>query len=214
MLKTVVNMLRIEYLRGGLSEADAGPDPFALFERWFKEAVDAGIQEANALTLATATPDGLPSARVVLLKDFDARGLTFYTNYASRKGRELEVNPRAMAVFFWQPFYRQVRIAGRVERVSPEESDAYYHSRPREARLAAWASQQSARLESRAALEAQFERVQKEFAGREPPRPPYWGGYRLVPAEFEFWQGRVARLHDRLLYERLGEGWAVSRLSP
>lgn len=214
MLKTVVNMLRIEYLRGGLSEAEAGPDPFALFERWFKEAADGGIQEANALTLATATPDGAPSARVVLLKDFDARGFTFYTNYASRKGRELEANPRATAVFFWQPFYRQVRVAGRVERVSAEESDAYYHSRPREARLGAWASHQSERLESRAALEAQFERVKAEYAGREPPRPPFWGGYRLVPAEFEFWQGRVARLHDRLLYERAGEGWTVVRLSP
>lgn len=214
MLKTVVNMLRIEYLRGGLNEAEAGPDPFALFERWFREAVAGGIQEANAMTLATATPDGVPSARMVLLKDFDARGFTFYTNYASRKGRELEANPRAAAVFFWPPFYRQVRLSGRVERVSAEESDAYFHSRPREAQLGAWASRQSERLESRAALEAQFERVQKEFAGREPPRPPFWGGYRLVPAEFEFWQGRVARLHDRLLYTRTADGWAMSRLSP
>lgn len=207
-------VLRREYETAGLNEAEAAADPLAQFAKWFEEAVNAGVEEPNAMTLATATPDGAPSARIVLLKGVEARGFTFFTNYESRKGQELAANPRAALVFHWQPLHRQVRVTGTVERVSAEESDAYYNVRPLEARLGAWASQQSRPLPSRAALQAQFERFRQEHANGLPQRPPFWGGYRLTPHAIEFWQGRPHRLHDRLLYQRAGEAWTVTRLAP
>lgn len=206
--------LRREYETAGLNEAEAAADPMAQFAKWFEEAVSAGVEEPNAMTLATATPDGTPSARIVLLKGVEARGFTFFTNYESRKGQELAANPRAALVFHWQPLHRQVRVTGTVAQVSAEESDAYYNVRPLEARLGAWASQQSRPLPSRAALEAQFERFQQEHANSLPQRPPHWGGYRLTPLEIEFWHGRPHRLHDRLLYQRAGEAWTRVRLAP
>lgn len=209
-----LNALRKEYEVGGLDEAQAGADPFALFAVWLETAVAAGIVEANAMTLATATPEGQPSARMVLLKDVDPRGFTFYTNYASRKSQELAANDRAALVFFWAALERQVRVVGRVEPVSDAESDAYFATRPREAQLGAWASPQSRSLASRAELEARLAEVERRFAGRTPERPAGWGGWRVVPAEIEFWQGRPGRLHDRLHYRRIDTGWTRIRLAP
>lgn len=206
--------LRTEYARQGLSEADAGPDPLALFHLWFGQALAASVPEPNAMTLATATPDGRPSARIVLLKACDDRGLTFFTNYRSRKGRELANNPHAAVVFFWHAVERQVRVEGVVEQVTPAESDDYFATRPADSRLGAWASDQSEVLPDRAELE----RRHREFMARYPegnvPRPPHWGGYRLVPDAWEFWQGRPGRLHDRLRYRRAVGGWVRDRLSP
>ncbi len=211
--------LRKEYQASGLNEADVDPDPFVQFERWFAEAVRAGLVEPNAMTLATATKDGAPSACMVLMKNVDAltsgeRGFTFFTNYESRKSRELAENPRAALVFYWKELERQVRATGRVEPVSAAESEAYFASRPFESRIGAWASAQSRVLPGREPLEARFAQLQAEYAGKDVPRPPHWGGYRLIPDEIEYWQGRPHRLHDRLLYRRQGEGWGIVRLAP
>jgi pyridoxamine 5'-phosphate oxidase len=207
--------LRREYTQRGLREEDLALDPFMQFGAWFDEVAQADIREPNAMTLATATPDGRPSARMVLLKGVDARGFTFFTNYESRKGGELDANPRAALVFFWVQLERQVRVEGRVERVSDEESDAYFASRPEGSQVGAWASKQSAVLPDRGPLEARYEELRAQYEGREVPRPPFWGGFRVVPETVEFWQGRVNRLHDRLRYRRQGDGsWVVERLSP
>ena len=209
--------LRQEYMRAGLSEADAHPDPFTQFERWFRDALDAGLPLANAMTLATVSSEGAPDARVVLLKGVEAGGFVFYTNYDSRKGRQLAARPESCLVFLWSPLERQVRIEGRAEKVSAAESDAYFASRPTGARLSARASAQSEVVTGRDFLEKALEK-ERQTHGENPPRPPHWGGYRVVPARIEFWQGRENRLHDRLLYRRnmnKNEGaWTVERLAP
>jgi pyridoxamine 5'-phosphate oxidase len=197
-----------------LTEAMAGDDPIALFARWFDAARASGAPLAEAMTLATATPDGRPAARLVLLKDFGADGFVFYTNYESRKAAELNANPRAALVFHWTALERQVRIEGSVDRASREDAAEYFATRPRESQLGAWASMQSEKIASREELETRAAERAEEFAGRDVPVPPYWGGFRVDPDRIEFWQGRTGRLHDRLLYERTATGWTRSRLSP
>lgn len=207
--------LRQEYRRDRLDEATAPRDPLSLFSLWFAAAVKAGVHEPNAMTLATATPDGRPSARMVLLKDFGPAGFSFFTNYESRKGRELADNPQAALVFWWPAAERQVRIEGAVERLPAAESDAYYQARPLGSRLGAWVSRQSEVIASRAVLERRLAEVQEEHAARAPARPPFWGGYRVKPAAIEFWQGGLNRLHDRLRYSLADDGnWRMERLSP
>lgn len=207
--------LRREYERAGLTEADADADPIRQFAHWFQQALAAGVPEPNAMTLATCTLDGRPSARIVLLKGYDERGFTFFTNYESRKGHELAANPHAALVFFWKEIERQVRVEGTVGRTGADESDDYFLSRPRDSRLGTWASDQSQPLGSREELEARFRLIQERFADGPVPRPPHWGGYRLAPALIEFWQGRPFRLHDRLCYTRQPDGtWKRARLAP
>jgi pyridoxamine 5'-phosphate oxidase len=205
--------LRVDYMRAALSERDAAPDPVDQFARWFDEALAAALPEPNAMTLATVDASGRPSARVVLLKSLDARGLVFHTNYDSSKGRQLAANPRVALLFFWPLLERQVRIEGVAERVSAEESDAYFGERPRASRLSAWASPQSEPVADRAWLEAELARAEARFAD-DVPRPPNWGGFRVVPERFEFWQGRPSRLHDRLVWTRDGGRWTIGRLAP
>ena len=209
-----VARLREEYTRAGLRESDADPDPIEQFRGWFGEALAANLHEPNAMTLATATADGRPSARVVLLKGFDERGFVFYTNYGGRKSRELEANPRAALVFYWGELERQVRVEGRVSRVPDGESDAYFAGRPRGSQLGAWASEQSRPVRDRGALESQLRELEGEYEGREVPRPAFWGGYRIEPETIEFWQGRENRLHDRLRYRRSDGLWRRERLQP
>ncbi len=206
--------LRKEYSGRPLDEAQVSADPIAQFQVWFDEAVAAGLREPNAMTLATVGPDGRPSARVVLLKSFDADGFVFFTNYASRKGRELDGAGGAALVFYWAELERQVRIEGDVARVDPAESDAYFASRPAGARLGAWASPQSQMIAGRAELDARLAEAAARFAGAEAPRPPSWGGYRLRPALVELWQGRPSRLHDRIQYRRAAPRWVIERLAP
>jgi pyridoxamine 5'-phosphate oxidase len=218
---TRVNLaeLRQEYMRAGISEAQAASDPLRQFENWFKDALDAQLPLPNAMTLATVAASGAPSARVVLLKGVDGGGFVFYTNYASRKGRELASRAQACLVFLWSDLERQVRVEGNVEKVTPAESDAYFASRPLGARLSAWASAQSEHVENRLALEKSMNEARSRY-GETPPRPPHWGGFRVIPQTIEFWQGRADRLHDRLLYRRAGpdcntaQAWTIERLAP
>jgi pyridoxamine 5'-phosphate oxidase len=207
--------LRIDYGRGAFDEADAKPNPIDQFRVWFDDAIAANVAEPNAMTLATVGAEGAPSARIVLLKLVDARGFTFHTNYASRKGRELAANPRAALCFHWQPLERQVRVEGTVERVSREESETYFRTRPVAAQIGAWVSQQSTPVASRAELERLHAELTQKFAGGPVPLPQFWGGLRVVPQAIEFWQGRPSRLHDRILYTRQPDGtWTRQRLSP
>ncbi len=198
----------------GISELTATNDPIAMCRDWIEDARQAGIFLPERVNLATATKDGIPSARMMLHKGVDERGFVFYTNYESRKARELEENPRAALTFHWSVLERQIRVEGPVEKLTREESQAYFGSRPRGSRIGAWASSQSAPVESRAALEERFRQYDKQYPGENVPLPPFWGGWRLKPERIEFWQGRLNRLHDRLCYERKGDGWEITRLYP
>jgi pyridoxamine 5'-phosphate oxidase len=199
---------------GGLSEAGAGDDPLALFHTWFQEANRSGLYLPEAVALGTATPDGKPSVRLVLLKGYDERGFVFFTNYESRKASELDQNPEATLVFHWAILQRQVRLEGPARRITAEESEAYFRTRSRGSQIGAWASRQSELLESRTALEDRVRAYEAEFGGGEVPLPPFWGGYRLEPRSVEFWQGRANRLHDRIKFIRNGEAWDRLRLYP
>jgi pyridoxamine 5'-phosphate oxidase len=210
-----VARLRKEYTRAGLKESEADPNPIEQFRTWFDEVLTSNLHEPNAMVLATATVDGRPSARVVLLKGFDERGFVFYTNYEGRKGEELEANPHCALLFYWGELERQVRVEGRVRRVPDKESDAYFAGRPRGSQLGAWASEQSRPVGDRGALEHRLRELEAAYEGRDVPRPPFWGGYRVEPETIEFWQGRENRVHDRLVYRRSEDGgWRRGRLQP
>lgn len=206
--------LRLTYTRAQLTEADVDPDPMRQFQLWFEQALAADILEPNAMTLATATKDGIPSARIVLLKGVSDRGFVFFTNYESHKGQELAENPQAALVFLWQALERQVRIEGTVEKVSDAETVAYFHSRPRESQLGAWVSNQSQVIASREVLEQRLAELNQQYQNQEIPRPPHWGGYCVIPHMIEFWQGRPSRLHDRLRYRLDNHHWILERLAP
>jgi pyridoxamine 5'-phosphate oxidase len=211
---TSIADIRREYASRALTEADALDDPIQQFSLWFGEALKAELLDTNAMTLATASRDGVPAARIVLLKGFDETGFVFFTNYESAKAHDLDNNPRACLLLFWAALERQVRITGGVTRTSAEESDTYFHSRPFESQIGAWASAQSRRVGDRSALESRYAELAAQYAGGPVPLPPFWGGYRVVPEAMEFWQGRKSRLHDRLLYVRSNGRWERSRLAP
>lgn len=206
--------LRKEYRLAALGENDVDPDPIAQFQQWFQDAQNAHCNEPNAMALATCTPDAYPSSRMVLLKGVDARGFVFFTDYRSRKGRELSDNPHAALCFFWHEVERQVRVNGAVQRVSRDESRSYFASRPRGARIGAWASHQSQSIATREVLEREIDALNERFVHDEVPLPEHWGGFRVLPEEFEFWQGRENRLHDRISYIRESGRWIRRRLSP
>lgn len=208
--------LRREYQQhGGLTKTDAADNPFDQFEEWFNDAIEANIDLPDAMTLATATPDGIPSARMVVLRGFDKKGFCFYTDYDSQKGRELAANPHAAVVFYWRELDRQVRITGTIVKITDTESDAYFASRPRESQLAVWTERQTVVISGREHLEQNFENAKLAYADKDIPRPSHWGGYRLIPTLFEFWQGSPSRLHDRIRYTLIEDGnWTIETLSP
>ncbi len=205
--------IRKDYALRRLDEADVDADPFRQFHAWLAQALEAQVPEPTAMTLATVDEEGSPSARIMLLKALDERGFVFYTNYESRKGAQLAARPRAALTFFWKELERQVRIEGGIEKVSAAEADEYFASRPLGSRIGAWASTQSATIDSREWLETRVKAAEAQY-GDKPPRPPHWGGYRVIPDWLEFWQGRQSRLHDRIAYTRQAHGWKISRLSP
>lgn len=207
--------IRKDYQLQSLLETDIAADPFTQFSHWWDDAVKSELDEVNAMTLATASLTGIPAARIVLLKSFSNAGFIFFTNYISHKAKELEENPQACLVFFWKELERQVRITGKVEKVTELDSDAYFNSRPIGSRLGAWASPQSSVIESRETIEKNIEKFEEQFAGAEITRPPHWGGYIVIPSVIEFWQGRPNRLHDRLQYSKMQDGsWKIERLAP
>lgn len=209
-----ISDLRKDYRQQSLSETEVDPNPLQQFQTWFKQAIEAEILEPNAMTLATLSREGKPAARIVLLKEVDDRGFTFFTNYKSRKGEELAHSPWAALVFWWAELERQVRIEGSVSQVSAADSDRYFSSRPWGSRLGAWASEQSKVIAGREVLEQNLRALEQEYRDQEVPRPPHWGGYRLSPTLIEFWQGRPNRLHDRLCYRLQSDQWKLERLSP
>jgi pyridoxamine 5'-phosphate oxidase len=211
---TKISDLRKNYTQAGLLETDIVANPFEQFRLWFDQAVAADILEPNAMTIATVTSEGKPSARIVLLKDFDDRGFVFYTNYNSQKGTELQNCPYAALVFLWGDLERQVRIEGKVELVSESEAIGYFHSRPASSQLGAWASDQSTVIEDRSILEQKLQQLATEYQDKVIPKPPHWGGVRIIPQEIEFWQGRPSRLHDRLRYQLVAGKWQIDRLAP
>jgi pyridoxamine 5'-phosphate oxidase len=207
--------IRTDYKKGTLDEHDVDNNPFAQFDKWFKEAVKSEIPEVNAMTIATANKQGRPSARMVLLKQFDENGFVFFSNYESAKAKDLDVNPQAALLLFWEPLERQVRITGTVEKISATQSFEYFRTRPIDSQLGAWASQQSSEISARSLLEKAFVEMLEKFKNGQIPLPPQWGGYRVIPDEFEFWQGRTNRLHDRISYKKQpGNSWKIVRLSP
>jgi len=206
--------LRREYARSGLSEEDLAANPTAQFQDWFNIINQPGTIDATAMIVATVSKEGIPSQRTVLLKSFDDEGFVFFTNYESQKGQDIEVNPTISLIFAWHQIERQVIIRGRVKKVSEAESEAYFNTRPRGSQIATWVSRQSKQVPSRKMMEDTFADLEENWEGQEIPKPPYWGGYRVVPERFEFWQGRVSRLHDRLVYEKNGQDWQVKRLAP
>ncbi|GAA5521583.1 pyridoxamine 5'-phosphate oxidase [Aliifodinibius salicampi] len=209
-----IEQIRRDFAKEELSESTIEGNPIQQFSVWFDQALSSDLLDANAMTLSTVSKRGIPSSRIVLLKGVDEQGFRFYTNYKSRKGTELAENPHAALCFYWAPLERQVRIEGKVQKMNRDQSEIYFHKRPRLSQLGAWASQQSSKVESREKLETQFKEVKKQFEGEEVPLPDFWGGYRLIPDRIEFWQGRRGRLHDRICYERKNDGWEVFRLSP
>ena len=210
----MIEDIRKEYKLKTLNEKDVETSAIQQFDKWWLEAINSSIDEVNAMTLATATPGGKPSARIVLLKGYDEKGFVFFTNHESHKGKELKINPLAAIVFFWKELERQVRVEGVVKKIAAEESDEYFLSRPEGSRIGAWASPQSQVIENRSVIEANAERYAQEFKNSI-PRPPHWGGYRVMPWRFEFWQGRINRLHDRIQYTKIADGsWKVDRLAP
>lgn len=214
MDNTALEQLRQEYAGHTLDEHSIHQDPLIQFEKWFEEASDAGLPEVNAMTLATCGIDFKPSARIVLLKGLESGNFVFYTNYQSRKGKELLWNPYAALLFFWNELHRQVRIEGRIEKLTAQESDSYFDSRPEASKIGAWVSPQSEVISNREVLDKKMAVLENEFAGRKISRPDHWGGYKVIPSTIEFWQGRMSRLHDRLLFTRIQDGWKMERLAP
>lgn len=213
-LRKYINSLRHDFAQQTLDISDVSTSPILQFEKWFKEAVDAKVNEPNAMTVCTATKDGRPSARILLLRNFDEKGFVYYSNYNSRKGKEFDENPFGALLFFWPELERQVRIEGLVVKQTDVESDSYFHSRPRESKLGAWTSNQSEVINNRDILASKYENFALQFPEEQVPRPPHWGGYVLMPTTMEFWQGRPSRLHDRVLYTREKGDWKIERLSP
>ena len=210
-----LSLMREEFMRVGLHRKDLNPDPFQQFERWFKDTEEAGYRMPNTMTLATVSPDGQPSMRLVLLKFFDSRGFVFYTNYGSKKAKDIEHNPKVALHFPWRDLDRQVRITGKAERVSTAESMKYFLTRPKGSQVGAWVSNQSSVISSRQLLMSEFEKLKRKFENKEVPLPSFWGGYRVIPDSFEFWQGQESRLHDRFLYSLQESGeWLIERLAP